>query len=87
MRDISQLSNEELLRQAQNLDVISQASPSLTQLSNEELLRQAQQAGITPVSQPQAPGMGEAFGRGLLQGGKRGCGWCFISRIGRCAAI
>jgi hypothetical protein len=71
MRDISQLSNEELLRQAQNLDVISQASPSLTQLSNEELLRQAQQAGITPVSQPQAPGMGEAFGRGLLQGGKR----------------
>lgn len=72
MKDITQFSDQELLALGAETGLIQQPQPTtgVAQLSDEDLLRQAQQAGITPVSHPQAPGTAEAFGRGLIQGGK-----------------
>ena len=72
MRDIKELSNEELFA------IIKREKPTVTpqkrdikELSNEELLAIIKREKPTVTPSFEAPGMGEAFGRGLLQGGKR----------------
>jgi len=72
MRDITQLSDEELSA------IINRGKPTvtppmrdITQLSDEELSAIIEREKPTVTPSFKAPGMGEAFGRGLLQGGKR----------------